>query len=95
MSICRSAFHSPRRSHRYSRPTCDRRGSWSAEELQLEDTYVCLPQRVEGLPALSAVAGGDVHSLALGVKGPDDIGELEGMEGSWGGWQLQFDPFIR
>ncbi|CAK9095472.1 Probable E3 ubiquitin-protein ligase HERC4 (HECT domain and RCC1-like domain-containing protein 4) (HECT-type E3 ubiquitin transferase HERC4) [Durusdinium trenchii] len=39
------------------------------EELQLEDTYVCLPQRVEGLPALSAVAGGDVHSLALGVKG--------------------------
>ena len=39
------------------------------QELQLEDTCVCLPLVVDGLPPVTAVAGGDVHSLALDHTG--------------------------
>eukprot|EP00435_Cladocopium_sp_Y103_P021842 s764_g5.t1 len=45
------------------------------EEHHLEDSCVCLPHPILGLPPIRSAAGGDVHSLAL-----DETGEIY----SWG-----------
>lgn len=52
--------------------------TWWFQELQLDDSCVCLPHEVKGLPPISSAAGGDVHSLALDETGAGpEGGEME------------------
>ena len=52
--------------------------TWWFQELQLDDSCVCFPHEVKGLPPISSAAGGDVHSLALDETGAGpEGGEME------------------